>query len=161
MYKVEINIGVWGDDETVTIETTDFSKVQILQEFIEFQQENDWTADYEQVILDEEDFEEDINSFLEELALLEKKLIETPNEQNIQNYRTSIGKFLKKVSKNYSSFEFYTKKRLRCKIWKVIDQELEELYRGVIKKNLNGLLLLNKLHEIKGLIIDLKIGDKK
>jgi hypothetical protein len=49
MYKVEIKIGDWDflDDEVVTIETSDFEKVQIIQEFIEFQQNYGWAVDYD------------------------------------------------------------------------------------------------------------------
>lgn len=58
MYKIEIDISAWGGDEKVTIETSDFDKIDIIREFIEFQQENGWAADYEQTIdLDEEDEE--------------------------------------------------------------------------------------------------------
>ena len=62
MYKIEIDISAWGGDEKVVIETSDFDKIELLREFIEFQQENGWAADYEQVIDDEEeeeDFEEE------------------------------------------------------------------------------------------------------
>jgi hypothetical protein len=49
MYKVEIEIGdwTWVEDEIVTIETADFEKAQIIQEFIEFQKDHGWAADYE------------------------------------------------------------------------------------------------------------------
>jgi len=49
MYKLVIDIGdwAWNEDEKVTIETVDFEKAQIIQEFIEFQQEHGWAADYE------------------------------------------------------------------------------------------------------------------
>jgi hypothetical protein len=40
MYKVEINLG-W--DEVVTIETDDFNKVVLLQEFIVAQEEAGWS----------------------------------------------------------------------------------------------------------------------
>jgi len=60
MYKIEIDISNWGSDEKVTIETSEFDKIEMLREFIEFQQENGWAADYEHVIeLDEEELEED------------------------------------------------------------------------------------------------------
>jgi len=60
MYKIEIDISAWGGDEKVTIETSDFDKIEMLREFIEFQQENGWAADYEHIIeLDEEEDEED------------------------------------------------------------------------------------------------------
>ena len=59
MYKIEIDISAWGGDEKVTIETSDFDKIELIREFIEFQQENGWAADYEQVAEDEEEDEED------------------------------------------------------------------------------------------------------
>jgi hypothetical protein len=48
MFKVEIDIADWdfGSDK-VTIETTDFTKAQIIQEFIEFQQMHNWCVDYD------------------------------------------------------------------------------------------------------------------
>jgi hypothetical protein len=58
MYKVEIDISDWGSEESLTIVTSDFDKVQIIREFIEFQQENGWAADYEQVIEFDEDEDE-------------------------------------------------------------------------------------------------------
>ena len=67
MYKVIIDIGDWSWDEEqkLTIETSDFDKVQIIQEFIAFQQEHGWAADYDLVedydekVEDEEDEEEE------------------------------------------------------------------------------------------------------
>jgi len=49
MYKVQINIADWDfvEDEILTIETSDFEKVQIIQEFIEFQKEYGWAVDYD------------------------------------------------------------------------------------------------------------------
>jgi hypothetical protein len=58
MYKVEIDISAWGGDEKVVIETTDFDKVQIIQEFIDLQMDNGWCVDYA-VIEDDECDEED------------------------------------------------------------------------------------------------------
>lgn len=48
MYKIEIDISDWefGDDK-VTIETTDYDKISIIQEFIEFQQNHSWCVDYD------------------------------------------------------------------------------------------------------------------
>jgi len=48
MYKIEISIADWefGSD-TVTVETNDFDKIAIIQEFIEFQKEHGWCVDYD------------------------------------------------------------------------------------------------------------------
>ena len=61
MYKIEIDISDWCNEEKVTIETNDFDKVQIIQEFIEFQMENGWAVDYVAVIDEEEDEEVETN----------------------------------------------------------------------------------------------------
>jgi len=57
--KFEMQFG-WIVDEKITVETHDFDKIQIIQEFIEFQEEHGWAVDYEAVnIDDEEDTEEE------------------------------------------------------------------------------------------------------
>ena len=67
MYKIEIEIGEydWSSNEKVTIETNEFDKIAIIQEFIEFQKDHDWCVDYDvteeyeynQCDEDDEDFE--------------------------------------------------------------------------------------------------------
>jgi hypothetical protein len=52
--KFEITFG-WLDAEKITVETHDFQKIQIIQEFIETQEANDWEIEYE----DSDDFEDD------------------------------------------------------------------------------------------------------
>lgn len=54
MYKLVIDIS-WIDDEKVTVETHDFEKIQIIQEFIAFQEEHGWAVDYEAIDIDEEE----------------------------------------------------------------------------------------------------------
>ena len=45
-------------NEKITVETFDFEKIQIIQEFIEFQEENGWAVEYEAIDELDEDFEE-------------------------------------------------------------------------------------------------------
>ena len=48
MYKIEIDIAEWDfGSDTVTVETNDFEKIAIIQEFIEFQQLHGWAVDYD------------------------------------------------------------------------------------------------------------------
>jgi hypothetical protein len=61
--KFEMNIG-YIENEKITIETWDFDKIQIIKDFIDFQEENGWAVEYEAVKLDdEEDTEEEIPAF--------------------------------------------------------------------------------------------------
>ena len=60
MYKITIDLSTWGtDDEVMTIETFDFDKIEIIKEFIEFQQEHGWAVDYDVVTEEDEDEDED------------------------------------------------------------------------------------------------------
>jgi hypothetical protein len=61
MYKLVIDIGDWdwSEEDKVTIETFDFEKAQIIQEFIEFQKENGWDADYALVEYEDAQCEEE------------------------------------------------------------------------------------------------------
>ena len=44
--KFEMEFG-WIGSEKITVETHDFEKIQVIQEFIEFQEENGWAVEYE------------------------------------------------------------------------------------------------------------------
>ena len=56
--KFEMEFG-WTGSEKVTVETHDFEKIQVIQEFIEFQEENGWAVEYEAIDPLDEDFKED------------------------------------------------------------------------------------------------------
>jgi len=56
--KFEMDFGYIGN-EKITVETYDFEKIQIIQAFIQFQEENGWEVEYEAIDCDEDDFEED------------------------------------------------------------------------------------------------------
>ena len=56
--KFEMEFG-WIGSEKVIIETHDFEKITIIQEFIAFQEEHGWAVDYEAVDNSEDDTEEE------------------------------------------------------------------------------------------------------
>ena len=56
--KFEMEFGYIGA-EKVIIETHDFEKIQIIQEFIQFQEEHGWGVEYEAIDDLEIEFEED------------------------------------------------------------------------------------------------------
>jgi hypothetical protein len=58
--KFEMEFG-WTGNEKITVETFDFDKIQIIQDFIQFQEENGWEVEYEATeSLDLEDTEEEL-----------------------------------------------------------------------------------------------------
>ena len=56
--KFEMEFG-WVGSEKIIIETHDFEKIQVIQEFIQFQEENGWEVEYEAIDELEDGFEED------------------------------------------------------------------------------------------------------
>jgi hypothetical protein len=59
--KFEMEFG-WTGHEKITVETFDFDKIQIIQDFIQFQEQNGWAVEYEAIEpLDFEDTEEELD----------------------------------------------------------------------------------------------------
>jgi hypothetical protein len=56
--KFEMEFG-WTGSEKIIVETFDFDKIQVIQEFIQFQEENGWAVEYEAIDDLEDEFEED------------------------------------------------------------------------------------------------------
>jgi hypothetical protein len=89
MYKIEINIAEWefGDD-SVIIETDDFEKIAIIQEFIEFQQLHGWcvdydvTEEYEYNQCDEEVSEDEVDESDEDEVSEEYEIGETAEDED-------------------------------------------------------------------------------
>ena len=52
--KFEMEFG-WIGNEKIIVETHEFEKIQIIQDFIQFQEENGWEVEYEAVELDDEE----------------------------------------------------------------------------------------------------------
>lgn len=56
--KFEMEFG-WTGNEKIVVETFDFEKIQVIQEFIQFQEAHGWEVEYEAIDSDEEDTEEE------------------------------------------------------------------------------------------------------
>lgn len=64
MYKFEMTVGWFGDGK-VAIETNDFDVIEILKDFIEFQESEGWIQCYEFSAIEDED-EDDEDDVLED-----------------------------------------------------------------------------------------------
>lgn len=81
MYKIEIDISGWEfSAETVTIDTEDFDKIAIIQEFIQFQQDHGWAADYELV----EDYEYQTDEEVNEDEIDEDEIDEDEESEEVE-----------------------------------------------------------------------------
>ena len=82
MFKIEIDITDWDfSKEKVIIETNDFDKIAIIQEFIEFQQNHSWCVDYD--VTDEYEYNQ---SDEEEVSEYEVDEDETYEDEECEEY---------------------------------------------------------------------------
>lgn len=65
MFKFEMTIG-WLANSTVTVETNDFDIIEVLKEFIEYQEDNGWMGAWDATEEIEEDLEEESEEESEE-----------------------------------------------------------------------------------------------
>jgi hypothetical protein len=65
MFKFEMTIG-WLANSTVTVETNDFDIIEVLKEFIEYQEDNGWMGAWDATEEIEEDLEEESEEETEE-----------------------------------------------------------------------------------------------
>ena len=56
--KFEMKLG-FIENEKITVETWDFEKIEIIKDFIEFQEDHGWAVDYEAVDNSEDETEEE------------------------------------------------------------------------------------------------------
>jgi len=87
-------------------------------------------------------------------------LVETQSLENIKRYRQAVSAFLKYVVGNMLTVEEQTSggnilRRKRFTQVKIIDDKLESLVQGVLRNQGKQLDVLEKINEIRGLLIDL------
>jgi hypothetical protein len=58
MYKLEIELG-WLGNGKLTIETADFDIIEVLKEFVEFQEDEGWIGNWEGTSFDDAEDEEE------------------------------------------------------------------------------------------------------
>lgn len=112
----------------------------------------------------EEVFSAETDEFLESLETLERDLLEKPGADTIARYRKGVGDFLRKVTSNYAHMDFYRTRngqKTSFRIWQILDRELDQAYRETLSGQVRAFMMLDRLQEIKGLIIDLKVGKEE
>jgi hypothetical protein len=65
MYKIEIEMG-WLGDSKLTIETNDFEIIEVIKEFVEFQESEGWIGVWNPIVF--EDGEDDAEDSAEDDA---------------------------------------------------------------------------------------------
>jgi uncharacterized protein YaaR (DUF327 family) len=121
------------------------------------------SAQEESLLFDFETHEEHgetLEGMLDEVHQRGEMLIETQSLENIKRYRQAVSGFLKLVVSKMLTVEEQTSggnilRRKRFTQVKIIDKKLESLVRAVLNNQGKQLDVLEKINEIRGLLIDL------
>lgn len=104
--------------------------------------------------------QERLQSILSELNLQESRLSHSRTMQDLIAYKQTIRNFLQEVVQNGYSLDEHrgslpNGREKRLKVIKQVDQKLVELSEQVLEKQATSIQLLEKMGEIKGLLVNL------
>lgn len=120
------------------------------------------SSSFQQILTDSKTnlVKEQLSSLLDGIQKQGERLVQSRTAADLQKYKKLIQSFLQEVVKNGLSLEitdsFTSMNRgRRLKIIKEIDRNLLELSKEILEKEDANIQLLDKIGEIKGLLIDL------
>lgn len=97
-------------------------------------------------------------AFLAEIDEAGRRLAKRPIRAEIARYRALIGKFLKEASRQSNKVEKKLDRRNRAFILvRQIDQKLDELTEMLLSDQDRSLEILERLNEIRGMLVDLLV----
>jgi uncharacterized protein YaaR (DUF327 family) len=110
--------------------------------------------------IDESELQEKLERMIEDITVQGKKLAEHMDVKDLKKYRTMVAEFMNEVVSRSHKFsrENFLDKRGRHRVYtmiKLVDKNLDELALELIKDEKDHLIILNKIDEIRGLLLDI------
>ncbi len=138
--------------------------VERLKESQPLTNEKKTTADFSFTLmkLDEEGLTERLKSLIEDITIQGKKLAEHMDLRDMKRYRGLVTDFINEVVTNSHKFtrDNFLDRRGRHRVYgivKMVNKDLDELAQELIKSEKDHLLILDKVDEIRGLLLDIII----
>ena len=110
--------------------------------------------------IEEASLKERLNLMLEDIVQQGKKIAKRTDISEMRQYRQLIKEFLNEVVNRSHQFsrENFLDRRGRHRVYgivKLIDKNLDELAEELIKDEKDNIAILNKIDEIRGLLLDI------
>jgi uncharacterized protein YaaR (DUF327 family) len=110
--------------------------------------------------IEEQELQNRLNVMLEEITSQGKKLSKHMDVKDMKHYRELIKEFMNEIVNRSHKFsrENFLDKKGRHRVYtmiKLVDKNLDELASELIKDEKDHLTILNKIDEIKGLLLDI------
>lgn len=121
------------------------------------------SSSFQKILLEKQtdSIKEHLDALLEEITKQGERLVRSRTLKDLHTYKQKIKTFLQEVVKNglslelSTSFSSMTSKERSLLIIKEIDTNLLELSEEILEKESNNISLLDKMGEIRGLLLDL------
>lgn len=136
------------------------SKLPRLTAFSSLVEEAGEEQGFSSELRDEPERRRSLEAALDEVHERGERLVQSPTLQHIKEYRQAVRSFLDFVVAHLLVVEEKTsgasvKKRKRFTQLRVIDQRLEQLVTAVLQNQVRQLDMLERVNEIRGLLVDL------
>lgn len=110
--------------------------------------------------IEEQELQNILKGMLEEITVQGKKLAKHMDVKDMKHYRELIKEFMNEIVNRSHKFsrENFLDKKGRHRVYamiKLMDKNLDELAAELIKDETDHLTILNKIDEIRGLLLDI------
>lgn len=110
--------------------------------------------------VEEAELQARLQSLMEEITMQGERLYKKRDVRDMKRYRGLIKEFMNEVVSRSHSFtrENFLDKRGRHRVYgiiRLIDENLDELAQELVKDEQDNLMILNKIGEIRGLLLDI------
>ncbi|MBH1941922.1 YaaR family protein [Mobilitalea sibirica] len=110
--------------------------------------------------IEEQELQGRLNAMLEQITSQGKKLLKHMDVKDMKHYRELIKEFMNEIVNRSHKFsrENFLDKKGRHRVYamiKLVDKNLDELAMELIKDEKDHLAILNKIDEIRGLLLDI------
>lgn len=112
--------------------------------------------------IEEKDLQNKLNSLMEEIDKQGERIAKHMDVADMRKYRSLVKEFMNEVVNRSHEFsrENFLDRRGRHRIYgivKLVDKNLDELAQELVKDEKDNLEILNKVGEIKGLLLDIVV----
>ena len=110
--------------------------------------------------IEEQELAARLNMIMEEISSQGKKLLKHMDVKDMKHYRELIKEFMNEIVNRSHKFsrENFLDKKGRHRVYtmiKLVDKNLDELAMELIKDEKDHITILNKIDEIRGLLLDI------
>ena len=112
--------------------------------------------------IEEKDLQNKLSSLMEQIDAQGEKIAKHMDVADMKRYRSLVKEFMNEVVNRSHEFsrENFLDRRGRHRVYgivKLVDKNLDDLARELVKDEKDNMEILNKVGEIKGLLLDISI----